>query len=100
MVTLSVSLSVRVTPRGGRDAIIGMREDGVLLLRVAAAPVDGAANRSCIALLSDYLGTPRSRIQLTGGATGRDKRFLIETLTEAERDAILRKTQGEKGEAK
>jgi len=50
--------------------------------------------------LSDFLGTPRSRIQLTGGATGRDKRFLIETLTEAERDAILRKTQGEKGEAK
>jgi uncharacterized protein len=77
-----VSVRVRVTPRGGRDAIIGVRpDDSVLLLRVAAPPVDGAANKACIALLAEALGVRRGDITLVSGQTSRDKRFAVATLT-------------------
>ena len=43
-----LELAVRLTPKGGRDRIDGIGEDAsgkpVLLVRVAAPPVDGAAN--------------------------------------------------------
>lgn len=80
-----VSVRVRVTPRGGRDDIIGVRpDDGVLLIRVAAPPVDGAANKACIALLAEALGVRRGDIALVSGQTARDKRFAVATLTEEE----------------
>jgi uncharacterized protein YggU (UPF0235/DUF167 family) len=38
-----VDLEIRVIPRAGRSGYTGLR-DGVLVFRLAAAPVDGAAN--------------------------------------------------------
>lgn len=67
-----VRVPVRVTPRGGRDAIDGVR-DGQLLVRVAAAPADGAANESVLRLLADAAGVPRRAARLVSGATGRRK---------------------------
>jgi uncharacterized protein (TIGR00251 family) len=72
-------LRVRLTPRGGRDAL-ARYEDGVLHARVAAPPVDGAANRALIALVSEALRIPKSRIQIQSGETGRDKALRIEGL--------------------
>lgn len=42
-----VSVTVRVTPRAGRTGIAGVRDD-VLLVKLAAAPVDGAANEALV----------------------------------------------------
>lgn len=67
-----VRLAVRLTPRGGRDAVDGVR-DGVLLVRVAAPPVDGAANVALARLLADELGLPRNAVRLVAGAAGRRK---------------------------
>ncbi len=70
-------LTVRVTPRGGRDALDGvdMLADGrsVLKLRVRAAPSDGEANTSVIACLAKALGMPKSAVTITAGATARIK---------------------------
>ena len=70
-------LSVRLTPRGGRDAIDGIETlaDGrsVLKLRVRAAPSDGEANAALVALLARELGLPRSGVKLSAGATARLK---------------------------
>ena len=70
-------LSVRLTPRGGRDAIDGVETlaDGrsVLKLRVRAAPSDGEANAALIALLARELDLPRSTLTLAAGATARLK---------------------------
>lgn len=75
----SALLRVRLTPKGGRDALI--RRDGeVLYARVAAPPVDGAANRALIALLAEALHIPKSRIALQSGQTGRDKLLRVEGL--------------------
>jgi uncharacterized protein (TIGR00251 family) len=76
-----IALAVRVTPRGGRDAIDGIesRADGnsVLRLRVRAAAQDGEANAAVVQLLSRALHVAARDISLVAGATARIKRFRI-----------------------
>ena len=81
-------LTVRVIPRAGRSAVAGIR-DGALLCRVAAAPVDGAANDSLLKLLARSLSVPRHRLTLSGGARARDKVILIAGLSASEVRARL-----------
>jgi uncharacterized protein (TIGR00251 family) len=90
MAESGVTVRVRLTPRGGKDAVIGYRAaDGVLLLRVAAPPVDGAANKACLELVANTLGVKRSQVTLIGGETARDKRFIVVGVTEIERNQRL-----------
>lgn len=76
-----LEVRVRVTPKGGRDAIDGVEalSDGrpVLKVRVRAAPEDGAANEGVRRLLAKALGRPASSVTLEAGATARLKTFLI-----------------------
>jgi uncharacterized protein len=76
-------LTVRVIPRARRTEIAGRRGDA-LLVRLAAPPVDGAANEALLAFLSDRLGVPRRRLALLRGAASRDKVIDVEGMTEAE----------------
>lgn len=80
-------LSVRVIPRAGRDAVAGERE-GALLVRLAAAPVDGAANEALTRVLAGTLGVPRRAVALVSGERSRRKRVRIAGLTAA--DALQR----------
>jgi len=70
-------LTVRLTPRGGRDALGGIRADGAgrhhLLARVSSPPVDGAANLALIKLLAKSLGIAKSDVTLISGETARIK---------------------------
>ena len=70
---MSVRFAVRLTPRGGRDAIDGVGEDGVLRVRVAAPPVDGAANEALCRLLARALGVAPGGVRVVAGAAGRRK---------------------------
>jgi len=67
-----VRVSVRVIPRAREDRIGGERE-GRLLIRVAAPPEDGAANRALRALLAQRLGIRGADVVIERGATVRDK---------------------------
>ena len=71
----ALSLRVRVTPNGGRDAVDGLDTlaDGreVLKLRVRAAPDDGAANDAVLRMLAKALGVAPSAVSLLAGATAR-----------------------------
>jgi uncharacterized protein (TIGR00251 family) len=74
-------LTVRLTPKGGRDAVDGWSErDGerILKVRVAAPPEDGKANAALIALLAKTLAVSKSAIHLVSGATGRRKILAID----------------------
>lgn len=76
-----VELTVRLTPRGGRSVIDGVAEAGgraVLRVRVAAPPVDGAANEALIRTLADALDLPRSAIRIVAGTRGRIKTLHLE----------------------
>ena len=70
---MSVRFAVRLTPRGGRDAIDGVGDDGVLRVRVAAPPVDGAANEALCRLLARALGVGSGGVRVLAGAGGRRK---------------------------
>jgi uncharacterized protein YggU (UPF0235/DUF167 family) len=70
---VSVRFAVRLTPRGGRDAIDGVGEDGVLRVRVVAPPVEGAANEALCRLLARELGVARGAVRVIGGAAARRK---------------------------
>jgi len=58
-----------------------MRGDAVLI-RLAAPPVEGAANDALIAFLSDALDLPRRNITIVSGEKSRDKRVRIEGMDE------------------
>jgi len=73
-------LNVRVTPRARRNAIGGF-EDGVLAVRLAAPPVEGAANKALIAFLAEALGVSKSAIRVESGTRSRHKRLRISGLT-------------------
>lgn len=69
-------LTVRVVPRSGRTGVAGLRH-GALLVRLAAAPVDGTANAALIAFVADRLGLPKHRVRLVAGERSRNKRLAI-----------------------
>ena len=76
-----VNLVVRLTPKGGRDAIEGAEalSDGraVLKVRVHAAPSEGEANAALIKLIAKAVGVPPRDVSLVAGATARIKRLVI-----------------------
>ena len=78
----ALSVGVRATPKGGRDAIDGIVElaDGqcVLKVRVRAAPTDGEANDALARVLAKAVGVPPGAVSLRSGAAGRLKTFRIE----------------------
>jgi uncharacterized protein YggU (UPF0235/DUF167 family) len=76
-----VTLLVRLTPKGGRDAIDGIETLGdgrtVLKARVRAAPTEGEANTALLSFLSKALDVARSKMTLAAGATARIKRIVV-----------------------
>jgi uncharacterized protein len=82
-----VRLTVRLTPKGGRDAIDGWATDArgqrILKARVAAPPEDGKANKALVALLADTLDLPKRAIRIAAGETSRTKTVEIEGEAEA-----------------
>ena len=79
--TGGIMLAVRLTPRGGRDAIDGIEPlaDGrrVLKVRVRAAASEGAANAALIALIAKALGVAQRDVEVVAGATARVKRVHV-----------------------
>jgi uncharacterized protein (TIGR00251 family) len=80
-----VSFSVRLTPKGGRDAIEGWIEapDGkrYLKARVSAPPEDGKANEALVRLIAKALGVGKTRVRIVSGGASRMK--IIEAETES-----------------
>ena len=76
-----VRLLVRVTPKGGRDAIDGLTTgaDGraLLALRVSTPPADGAANAAVERLLAKALGLKQRDVEIVAGATARVKQIRL-----------------------
>jgi uncharacterized protein len=83
-----VQFAVRVIPRAGRSVVAGVR-DGALLVRLAAPPVDGAANEALVAFIADLLDRPKRDVNMVAGQKSRDKRIRVSGLTARALDAKL-----------
>jgi uncharacterized protein (TIGR00251 family) len=80
--TQGISVTLRVTPRGGRDDIDGIETlangRSVLKVRVRAIAEGGEANRAVSELLAKVLGVPKARVRLVSGITSRLKQVEID----------------------
>ena len=81
-------LPIRVIPRASKNAIAGKRGDAILV-RLAAPPVEGAANDALIDFLAKSLGRPRRDIVIVSGHKSRDKRVSVDGMTDAELSSRL-----------
>ena len=83
----SVRLAIRVTPRAKRNELVGVVNAGggrtALSLRLAAPPVEGAANVALIDFLADSLDVPKSSIRIVSGEASRLKIVRIDRVAEA-----------------
>lgn len=71
-----ISFKLHVQPKASRNRIAGLHGDA-LKLRVTAQPVEGAANRACIELLSKALDVPKSCLEISAGLSSRSKTIFV-----------------------
>jgi uncharacterized protein (TIGR00251 family) len=74
---------VLVIPRAKKTMPAG-RRDGAYLIRLAAPPVEGAANDALISFLSSRLAVARRAIRIVSGERSRRKRVAVDGLTAEE----------------
>jgi uncharacterized protein (TIGR00251 family) len=75
-------ISIRVIPRARRSELAGRRGD-VLLVRLAAPPVDGAANEALVDFLAAHFGISRTRVTLVSGERSRHKTIRLDGVAAA-----------------
>ena len=83
-----IEIRIKVIPRAGRTAVAGTR-DGALLVRLAAAPVDGAANDALVEVIAGSLGVPRRSVTLVSGERSKTKRVRVLGVSAAQAAATL-----------
>ena len=76
-------LTVRVIPRASKTEISGRRDDAIVV-RLAAPPVEGAANDALVEYLAHLFDRPKRDISILSGLTSRNKRVRIDGLSDAE----------------
>jgi uncharacterized protein YggU (UPF0235/DUF167 family) len=86
-------LTLSISPRAAANAL-ELTPDGTLKVRVAAPPVDGAANAALLRYLSTALDIPKSQLSISAGHTSRHKRILITGLSPADLDQRLQNAVG------
>ena len=70
-------LDISVSPNAKKTELVGWH-DGALRVRLAAPPVDGAANDALRKWLATEIGIAQSQIELLRGASGRRKQWAID----------------------
>lgn len=84
----AITFTVRAQPRATKSAWVGEVE-GALKVKIAAPPVDGAANEELIRLLAKLFDVPRRAITILSGATAKNKIVRIHGLTATQFEAKL-----------
>ena len=72
--------TVRVVPRASRSQVAG-EQDGALRVRVAAPPVDGAANEELVRTLARALNVPARDVEITSGHSSKLKQVRVPAAT-------------------
>jgi uncharacterized protein len=93
-----VTFDVRVQPRASKSGVAG-EFDGVLKIRLASPPVDGAANEELIRLLAKLFAAPRQRIAILSGQTSRNKAVGVSGISVDEAARVLAEALSRVGES-
>jgi uncharacterized protein len=71
-----LKMQVRVQPKSSRNRVDGIHGDAVKV-HITAPPVEGAANKMCLKVLSDFLNVSPALLSIALGHTGRQKQIKI-----------------------
>jgi uncharacterized protein (TIGR00251 family) len=82
-----VTFAVRVVPRASRSEVVGLH-DGALRIRIAAPPVEGAANRELVKFLAQRFKVAQAAITLISGASSKSKIIRIANFDAAMREQL------------
>ncbi|HEY2907973.1 MAG TPA: DUF167 domain-containing protein [Vicinamibacterales bacterium] len=83
-----IEIDVRVIPRASKTTL-GPTRDDALVVRVAAPPVDNAANEALVDFFSELFGVPARAVRIVAGARGRRKRVAIDGISIEKARVIL-----------
>lgn len=82
------TLTIHVQPRARRTEVAGRHGDAIKI-RLAAPPVDDAANEELVRFLAEALEVPRAAVSITRGGTARRKTVTVVGRTAAAAERIL-----------
>ncbi|HQR16824.1 MAG TPA: DUF167 family protein [Gemmatimonadales bacterium] len=71
-----VRLRLRIQPRASRSEVVGLHGD-TIRIRLAAPPVDGAANEELVRHLAEIFGVPRRAVEIAAGHAARLKTVTV-----------------------
>jgi uncharacterized protein (TIGR00251 family) len=71
-----IVIKVKIVPGSSKDKIIGIYNNA-LKIAIAAPPVEGKANKKCIAYLAKYFDVAKSKIEIISGQTSKNKLIKI-----------------------
>ncbi|HWN09927.1 MAG TPA: DUF167 domain-containing protein [Pyrinomonadaceae bacterium] len=72
----ALTFKVRVVPRASRSEIVG-EHDGALRVRLAAPPVEGAANEELVRTIAAAFSVSRSAVEILAGQTSKLKTIRV-----------------------
>jgi len=78
-----VKIKVKIVPGSSKNKIIGAYNNA-LKISIAAPPVEGKANKKCIAYLAKYFDVAKSKIEIISGQTGKNKLIKIYDISQEE----------------
>lgn len=84
----SARISIYVQPRASKTVIAGLH-DGCVKIRLAAPPVDGAANAALVEFIAERLNVAKSRVRIVTGSSSRRKVVEVEGVTAAQLSQAL-----------
>lgn len=72
----AITFAVRVVPRASKSEVVG-EHDGMLKVRIASPPVDGAANEALVKLLAKTFGVSKIAVEIVSGQSSKTKQVRI-----------------------
>jgi uncharacterized protein len=84
----TLRFAVRVVPRASRSAVMG-EHDGSLRVRLAAPPVDGAANEELVRVLARALDVSARDVEITSGHTSKVKQICARGATREQLESLV-----------
>jgi len=71
-----IIVKVKIVPGSSKNKIVGVYNDA-LKITVTAPPIEGKANKKCIAYLAKYFDIAKSKIEILSGKNSRNKLIKI-----------------------
>jgi len=78
-----IVIKVKIVPGSSKNKILGVHNDAIKIT-ITAPPIEGKANKKCIAYLAKYFDVAKSKIEIISGQTSKNKLIKIYDISQKE----------------